>query len=289
MLIIEKANYRLRFPIVTILLIVSFFVIYIFTDPLDYALIPSRHIDSGLYTSIFSHASLLHIIGNSIYLYIYGDNVEDVMGSLLYFPVFILSGILSNIIYLLIHFNSSIPLVGSSGAVSAIMGIYLILFPNVKTTIYFGNGTGRRGVSIPDAAIKYSFGLWIIIQVLLFILFEAGGLISIAFSAHIGGFTAGLLTGHLLRRNGFIDSHSYRIRKHAAVSNTILCPSCNTPKKVTTYGRYTCSQCCSEFIFDRKGKNSWSNSMDIVFSLYGVMKYSAREITACRIDCLLYK
>jgi len=142
-----------------------------------------------LVSSMFLHGSWLHMIGNMLFLYIFGDNVEDWLGHGLFLLFYLGCGIAANVAHSLFSFNSTVPAIGASGAVAAIMGAYLILYPKARVLTMLVLGFFIRFVMLP----AYIFlGFWIFIQIFSSLL-SIGGSTNIAFFAHIGGFFVGLL------------------------------------------------------------------------------------------------
>lgn len=145
-----------------------------------------------LFTSMFLHGGFFHLIGNMLYLWIFGNNIEDVLGHFRFLIFYILSGIIAAYSHAVTEANSLIPMIGASGAVSGILGAYLLLFPHarVHTLIFFGFFV--QVVRIPAIIV---IGIWFIIQIINGILSK--GIINqggVAWFAHIGGFLFGLLT-----------------------------------------------------------------------------------------------
>jgi membrane associated rhomboid family serine protease len=139
-----------------------------------------------LFTSMFLHGSIFHLIGNMWFLWLFGDNVEDRMGKAT-FPIFyFLSGLVGNILHVLFFSDSTVPAIGASGAIAGVMGAYIYLFP--KATIASITGYFLYFFTFHISAVIY-LGLWFLLQL-------AGGLTAlgttnIAFWAHIGGFASG--------------------------------------------------------------------------------------------------
>ncbi|PJZ75247.1 rhomboid family intramembrane serine protease [Leptospira neocaledonica] len=247
MLIFEKANHKHRFPFATWGLILLMGGLLLFVDPNSLELIPANKLGLSILTSIFAHTGIVHYLSNVIYLYIFGDNVEDVLGHIMYVIAFIILGLLGNFFYVLTHLDSYRPVVGASGAVSGILGMYFILFPNVKASVAI------RWHSIENIRASVAILFWLIYQVALSIVglhFSLG----MAFGAHFVGFLGGLLLGFVFSKLGYLDRHEERIRKSMGNKLTVLCPSCSTPKIVKKYGQYTCAVCKSYFSFDVTGK-----------------------------------
>jgi len=141
-----------------------------------------------LFTSMFIHADWWHLIGNMLFLYVFGDNIEDVFGHVKYFFFYMVSGLAASSTYLL-TLSSISPLdavVGASGAISGVLGAYLVLFPKARilTLIFYG-----WVILVPIPAVIF-LGIWFGLQ-WFSAFFEIGS--NIAFWAHIGGFVAGAI------------------------------------------------------------------------------------------------
>lgn len=143
-------------------------------------------------TSVFMHADWMHITGNMIFLYIFGDNIEHRMGHIRYFFFYIITGVIAGLIQFMISISSVIPIVGASGAISAVLGAYLVFFPNSKIVTVVPILFYFRIIRLPATVFIF---VWFLIQFLGGIstsgkTADTGG---VAFWAHIGGFAAGLL------------------------------------------------------------------------------------------------
>ena len=168
------------------------------------ALIPME-VTSGLdlgdirsvFTSMFMHAGLMHLLGNMLYLWIFGDNVEDVLGHFRYLLFYLVGGFAASFTHVFLYPTSTIPTVGASGAIAATLGAYLLLFPNRRVVTIIPFGFFLQVARIPALIV---LGFWFLLQ-----LFEgtlalgAAGLGGVAFWAHIGGFVFGMIFGPLLR------------------------------------------------------------------------------------------
>jgi len=141
-----------------------------------------------LFTSMFLHAGFLHLFGNMLYLYIFGDNVEDVFGHASYFAFYIFCGLAAAFTFILslTSLNPNDCVVGASGAISGVLGAYLVLYPKAKvlTLVLYG-----WPIIVPIPAILF-LGFWFLMQWLLGI-FDVTG--HVAYWAHIGGFIAGVI------------------------------------------------------------------------------------------------
>ena len=141
-----------------------------------------------IFTSMFMHGGLFHIGGNMLYLWIFGNNVEDTLGHGRYLLFYLLSGVAAALAQTAVGPSSMVPMVGASGAVSGVLGAYLLLFPHAHVTTLIILGFFFRLVHIPA---MFVLGFWIVLQVLngLGSFGSSGG---VAFFAHIGGFLAGM-------------------------------------------------------------------------------------------------
>ena len=141
-----------------------------------------------IFTSMFMHGGLFHIGGNMLYLWIFGNNVEDTLGHIRYLIFYLLSGIAAALAQTVVGPSSLVPMVGASGAISGVLGAYLVLFPGAHVTTLIILGFFFRVVQIPAMVV---LGFWIVLQVLNGLgSFGASG--GVAFFAHIGGFVAGM-------------------------------------------------------------------------------------------------
>ncbi|MBM4439757.1 MAG: rhomboid family intramembrane serine protease [Candidatus Rokubacteria bacterium] len=153
----------------------------------------------SVFTSMFLHGGLFHIAGNMLYLWIFGDNVEDTLGHARFLLLYLLAGVAAVAAQTVVNPASQVPMVGASGAISGVLGAYLLLFPraSILTLIMFGFFV--RFVQVPALIV---LGFWIVVQFFNGLISfgargtEGGG---VAWFAHIGGFLAGLALLFLLR------------------------------------------------------------------------------------------
>jgi len=165
-----------------------------------WAFIPSRFLDNPasqfptLFTSMFMHAGWMHLLGNMLYLWIFGDNIEDRFGHGKFTIFYFLCGLAATFAQMVVNPDSSIPNVGASGAIAGVLGSYILLYPQGKIKILAG-----RGVTYAPALLV--IGLWIVLQLFSGIgsLQTSGQQGGVAYMAHIGGFVAGLLLTFLFR------------------------------------------------------------------------------------------
>jgi membrane associated rhomboid family serine protease len=147
-----------------------------------------------LITSMFLHGGWMHLIGNMLYLWIFGNNIEDVMGHAKYIGFYLTCGVLAALSHALTDPSSLVPMVGASGAISGVLGAYLLLFPRATVLVIMpGFGTTR-------VAAGFVLGMWFVMQLLSggMSIGSAGG--GVAFFAHIGGFLAGMALIGLFKR-----------------------------------------------------------------------------------------
>ena len=139
-----------------------------------------------LLTSMFMHASWMHIIGNMLYLWIFGDNIEDRIGHGKFVAFYLLCGLAASAAHIMVGTDSVIPSLGASGAIAGVLGGYLVLFPKRKVQVLMV----RQIVSMPAFMV---LGLWILLQVFSQISVIGGEGGGVAYMAHIGGFVAGVV------------------------------------------------------------------------------------------------
>jgi membrane associated rhomboid family serine protease len=157
-----------------------------------------------LFSAMFMHGGLGHLFGNMLYLWIFGDNVEDRMGHMKYLIFYIICGLLASAAHIFFAPNSIIPSLGASGAIAGVLGAYLVLFPHQGVRVFFFGGI----VILPALLV---IGLWGAMQFLggfgsLDKMGESGG---VAYMAHVGGFVAGLLLVFLFRKPPARDMSRY--------------------------------------------------------------------------------
>lgn len=151
----------------------------------------------ALVTSMFLHGSWMHLIGNMLYLWIFGNNIEDVMGHVRFIVFYMACGILAVFSHALTDPSSTVPMVGASGAISGVLGAYLLLFPHAQVLVLVPLGFFTRTMYVPAALV---LGLWFVLQILsggMSVGREGGG---VAFFAHVGGFVAGMALIGLFKR-----------------------------------------------------------------------------------------
>ncbi|HET9490397.1 MAG TPA: rhomboid family intramembrane serine protease [Methylomirabilota bacterium] len=155
-----------------------------------------------MFTSMFLHGGLFHIGGNMLYLWIFGNNVEDVLGHGRFFSFYLLCGLAAAAAQTFVVPDSAVPMIGASGAVSGVLGAYLLAFPHARVLTLITFGFFIRFIYIPAVVV---LGFWVVVQFLNgFLTWSAaagrgsGG--GVAWFAHLGGFGAGLVLLFVLRR-----------------------------------------------------------------------------------------
>jgi membrane associated rhomboid family serine protease len=151
-----------------------------------------------LITAMFLHGGFVHIAGNMLFLWIFGNNIEDAMGSLRFLVFYLLCGLAAAFAQIAVGPNSEIPNIGASGAIAGVLGAYLLLFPRAEVQTLVFLGFFVRLVRVP--ALLF-LGLWFVLQLFSGVAglgMEAMG--GVAWFAHIGGFIAGLVLINLFRR-----------------------------------------------------------------------------------------
>ena len=172
----------------------------------EWAFVPSRFSeDPGgnlptVFTAMFMHGGWMHLFGNMLYLWIFGNNVEDRFGSIKFLIFYLLAGIAATFAQYVFSTGSEVPNVGASGAIAGVLGAYLLMFPQARVKVLFG----QQIVAMPALIV---IGIWIALQ-----LFSGIGSIAytdesadvggIAYMAHVGGFVAGIALTYLLRGRG---------------------------------------------------------------------------------------
>jgi membrane associated rhomboid family serine protease len=165
----------------------------------------------SLFTNMFLHGGWMHLIGNMWYLWIFGDNIEEAMGRLRYLLFYLLAGLLASISHVLSNAGSTLPSIGASGAISGVLGAYLLIYPRSRILTLIFLGFFSRLIYIPAGFV---LGFWFLLQLLSGSAAggqDAGG---VAFWAHIGGFVAGMLLVGLFKRRDirFFNPPHYHVR-----------------------------------------------------------------------------
>jgi len=215
MIPIGDLNPRRHLPLATILIIalnvaVFFYQLLLPEDALNHFVLSAGVVPyevthsfgmpvvGDLLTSMFLHGGWMHIISNMLYLWIFGDNIEDRMGMLAYVVFYLVAGVGASLAQVLIAPNSQLPTIGASGAIAGVLGAYLVLFPRTRVRTLVLAFRFVRMMELPAGVV---LGLWFVLQIfsgLASITTMASG--GVAWFAHIGGFVIGLLAGAFFRK-----------------------------------------------------------------------------------------
>ncbi len=168
--------------------------------PPELALVPA---ELTVFTSMFMHGGLMHLAGNMLYLWIFGNNVEDAMGHLRFVIFYLLCGIAAVFGQVLQNPASEIPMIGASGAISGVLGAYLLLYPHARILVLIPLGFYAHMVRLPAGLV---LGIWFAIQIFSSMAADPNSA-GVAWFAHIGGFIAGLALIPLFKRRGVTLFH----------------------------------------------------------------------------------
>ncbi len=201
MLPFRDENPTHSFPLFTITILVANVAVFIWgnLEPQNeaalftvYSLVPINFIHSPpefystIFSSMFIHSGFMHLAGNLLFLWIFGDNIEEALGKVRFLLFYLLCGTLAALCHMASDLNSQIPMVGASGAISGILGAYMVLFPFAKIRTLIFLGFFITVVRIPAIILLL---IWLSIQISSSLYMEGG----VAWFAHIGGFAAGFL------------------------------------------------------------------------------------------------
>lgn len=197
---------RKNIPIVTYILIAMNVLIFLLEIAggeefiMKWSFVPSRFVANPManiptiFTSMFMHGGWAHLIGNMLYLWIFGDNVEDRFGKLKFTLFYLVCGIAATFAQFAFNANSNLPNLGASGAIAGVLGAYIVLFPQGKVKVMLGS-------SITQMSALIVIGFWFVLQFLssfstMSSTEDAGG---VAYMAHIGGFIFGLIIAFIFK------------------------------------------------------------------------------------------
>ena len=208
-------------PVITIAIIIVNVMVFFHEITLDefsrnhfiaaYGMIPARFQLIDLFTSIWLHGGWLHLIGNMWFLWIFGDNIEDTLGSLNYLVFYVLCGVAAGLTHLIFNADSRVPTVGASGAIAGVMGAYLLKYPRANVLTLIPIFIFFTTMELPAWVILI---YWFVIQ-----LFSGVGSVGyshlsqggVAWFAHIGGFLVGMaLIKMLPNRDRYFGASNYR-------------------------------------------------------------------------------
>ncbi len=183
-----------RVPVVTLALIFANALVYLLAGDgavRDGGLVPADPTVGDVFSSMFLHASLLHVVGNMLFLWWFGPSVEDALGRVRFLAFYLVGGLVATGVQVAIDPGSTVPLVGASGAIAAVMGAYLRLYPwgRILTLVFL-----LLFFTIVAIPVWVMLAAWVALQVVLGIT-DPG---DVAYAAHLGGFAFGLLVARLI-------------------------------------------------------------------------------------------
>jgi membrane associated rhomboid family serine protease len=197
-------------PLVTIVLIILNSMIFLYEVSLDdyslnhfvalYGMVPRDLAISSMVTSMFLHGGWMHLIGNMWFLWVFGDNIEDLLGRARFLVFYLASGIAAALVHLMFNWDSAVPTVGASGAIAGVMGAYMIRYPHSRIVTLIPILIVFTTAEVPAWLMLV---YWFVIQ-----LFSGVGDLAtagpqhggVAWFAHVGGFVAGIVLVQLLAR-----------------------------------------------------------------------------------------
>ncbi len=206
-----------KFPYVNIILIIITIAVFIYQLDLGqkeqaelffiYGVIPRKFLFLlqtpwktelwiPLFSSIFLHGGWFHLLGNMLYLWVFGDNVEGKIGHFPYLLFYLAAGAAGGLFHILLNLQSTIPTIGASGAIAGILGAYLILVPRSRVLTLIPIGFFLTTVEVPGTMFLF---LWFFLQVVNAFVLISPGAQAVAWGAHIGGFIFGLIIGIVAR------------------------------------------------------------------------------------------
>ncbi len=219
MIPIRDENPRRVFPLITLIVVAANVAVFVYQLTLhgnagreflyEYGAVPALILSGqnlhGIFTSMFVHGGLLHIGGNMLYLWIFGDNIEALCGHTRYLFFYLLCGLIAFLSQLLLEPTSQVPMIGASGAISGVLGAYAVRFPRARVHVLiplFPIIWLWRIFRIPAAIV---LGFWFLMQI-----FSAAfsGPTGVAWWAHIGGFIGGVALIRLFERDRYIVYHN---------------------------------------------------------------------------------
>ncbi len=153
--------------------------------------VPDKAVWASVLAAMFLHGGLLHLGGNLLFLWIFGNNIEDRLGPVRFLAFYVVGGVVATLAHVLLNLDSTVPMVGASGAVAAVMGAYLVWFPDapVRTALFFFL------ITVVRIRAKWVLGFWFVLQ------FFTSPNSGVAWAAHVGGFVFGVLVALLVRTN----------------------------------------------------------------------------------------
>ncbi|TKJ42422.1 rhomboid family intramembrane serine protease [candidate division LCP-89 bacterium B3_LCP] len=220
MIPIKAENATLKFPLVTLLIIALNLGIFIYQMTLpwqvqnefltSFGMTPATLLglldraEGGFHpaltflTSLFLHGSIFHLLGNMLYLWVFGVSIEAVLGKIRFVIFYLLCGVLASVAHIVLNPNSTLPMVGASGAIAGVLGAYLITFPStrIKVLVFL-----LFFITTLRISALWVLGFWFLIQLYYATEPATGTGTNVAYMAHVGGFIAGIWLMRRMRPN----------------------------------------------------------------------------------------
>ena len=193
---------RERIPFVTIGLILLCVLVYIGTVLwvedlygfyIEYGHMPSQFFSSGLVSSMFLHGGIIHLLGNMYFFWLFGDNVEDRFSRVGYLLFFLICGVMGDVLHSVVNWGSNVPCIGASGAISGIMGAYLVFYPKAKVKLFYM-------YRVIELSAVFYIGGWFLLQLYSGILYTSLDVSNVGWFAHIGGFLFGCIIAYFVKK-----------------------------------------------------------------------------------------
>ena len=215
-----------------------------------YGFVPSAPGWQALFAAMFLHAGWLHILGNLFFLWMFADNVEDVVGPVAFLGLYLACGLAATSLYYLSDPGSSTPCVGASGAISGVLGLYMAFFryAHVDIALY----VRHTKLAVFHTSALGAALAWLSEQTLLGLLTrltESGQHVGVAFWAHVGGLLGGLTLGMLLKFAGIrapLPTRTLRFERDKAAE--VWCPHCGEREVGISFGEFRCALCGTRYV-----------------------------------------
>jgi membrane associated rhomboid family serine protease len=221
-----------------------------------FGFIPANHEWGTIFTSMFLHGSFFHILGNMFFLLMFGERVENTLGHLLTTVCYLACGVCGTGLLYLVDPHSKIPCIGASGAISGMVGMYMVLFPAAKMDLVFY--LFRFKVGTIRASAVAAVLVWLVEQSLLGLVTALlGWRFGIGFMAHVGGLLAGAVLGLGVILLGI--SPDYRRMMAKKSSRRLTCPACGADLPWLSPGHHNCLPCGATFRVDEQGDTAVSD------------------------------
>ena len=177
----------------------------------EYGTIPAQLVEGenwrSVFTNMFLHGGWMHLVGNMLFLWVFADNIEAVIGSAAFTVFYILGGVFASLVHVVFNLGSTVPAIGASGAIAAVLGSYLVMFPKSKIKVVIL--VIFTSFTLPA---MYFLGIWIVQNLFNGIAsFGTNALSGTAWWAHIGGFVFGVLAGLFFKKR---YNYEYEVRKN---------------------------------------------------------------------------